>query len=235
MDSASQPLLPTESAASESASAVPHLIPNGPQPQPFCARCTAELKIHEGVRLGDPKKSNLRLICIFVAMFISFLMFIFSIVSMSSAGQFHSSSTFLLCLRRSGQILSHWKGILMLFVNLLYMGRRRYLLGRTSIQIYILCALAGSWLIFMIAMLAKNHNACTGWGPTGVSCGMFTTTHVLSWFLIATLCAAVYATYLRAVALHGTNLVAVEAPPPLVEAWRLSNIDDAVEMGGIVI
>lgn len=87
------------------------------------------------------------------------------------------------------------------------MGRRRdsgHKLSRSIVQIQLLCALACSWisthilstldthsprrrlcLVFMIAMLTQNRSACE-WRSGPATCGLFTTVHVLSWFLIVT-------------------------------------------------
>lgn len=88
------------------------------------------------------------------------------------------------------------------------MGRRqesRPMLGRIIVQIRALCALACSWistqtpsihpaltyrvtaytLVFMVAMATQNGMACEAWSwASDATCGLFTTVHVLSWFLI---------------------------------------------------
>jgi len=220
MDPASQPLLvdATVSGSAAAAAAADHSSAGQSQPQHFCARCSSELGLHHH---DDPKRKDLRKIRIFVAIILSILMFAFSVVEMATAWQFHSPSILML-------FVALWLVVTVVLLGiLLYMGHRRHILGRTSIQIYILCGLACSWIIFMVAMMTQNLNAC-GWssGISGLTCDMFTLVHLLSWVLIITLSSAAYVTYRRAVAIHGTALVAVQAPSPLIEAWRLSDIAD---------
>jgi len=50
--------------------------------------------------------------------------------------------------------------------------------------------------------------------------GLFTTAHALAWFLIITLFGAAFATYRRAVNIHG----ALVPNPAMISAWRLSDI-----------
>ncbi|KAJ7117476.1 hypothetical protein C8R44DRAFT_790804 [Mycena epipterygia] len=111
-----------------------------------------------------------------------------------------------------------------LLAILLFMGRRQEsspMLGRTIVQIRALCALACSWIIFMVAMATQNGMACERWSwAADATCGLFTTVHVLSWFLIFVLFAAAYATYSRAVTIHGVQVMV------LVPAWQLANIAD---------
>ncbi|KAJ7157510.1 hypothetical protein C8R43DRAFT_996695 [Mycena crocata] len=106
------------------------------------------------------------------------------------------------------------------------MGRRRNTsrkLGRTVVQIRLICALGFSWIIFIIAMLGLNKMAC-GW--SGATCILFTMDHVLAWFLSTALFSAAWATYRRAVTIHGTNMVPIPTPRPFTAAWRLSDIAD---------
>ncbi|KAJ7792415.1 hypothetical protein B0H14DRAFT_2931411 [Mycena olivaceomarginata] len=115
---------------------------------------------------------------------------------------------------------------------LLWLGRRCYShhrLGRTVTQIHVLCALAVSWLFLMagIITLNTNTNSMCGWHWYNRSdCRrLFYAAHAFSWILIITLFSAAYATYRRAVAVHGTELVR-PPPPPMVPAWRLSGVAD---------
>jgi len=200
-------------------------VPDVDGTQHFCARCSSELELQHGYT-DSKKKSNLRAKLIFVAIVLSFMIFAFAVAEMATAGYFDSPTILQL-------FVALWTGVTITILSfLLYMGCRRpspdqsrHPLGRTPIQIYILCALAVTWIIFMIAMMTQNPVVCARWyGP--VPCGMFTTAHVLSWFLIIALFWAAYATYRRAVAIHGTSSVVIQTPPPLVEAWRLSDVAD---------
>ncbi|KAJ7912849.1 hypothetical protein B0H13DRAFT_2659873 [Mycena leptocephala] len=111
----------------------------------------------------------------------------------------------------------------------LCMGRRRHShrkLGRAVTQIRVLCALAFSWILLMFGMITQNvsDSVCGRW--YGDTCGLFTSAHVLSWILILTLLLAAYATYRRAVTIHGVVMVPLPAPPPMVPAWHLSGVTD---------
>ncbi|KAJ7509728.1 hypothetical protein B0H11DRAFT_2270110 [Mycena galericulata] len=199
-------------------------------PHHFCARCSEELALYRGIP-GPPKISNRRRILILVAILLSILMFAFAVVVMSTPRRFGSPIVLQL-------FVAHWAVITIVFLGvLLYMGRRRetpHPMALTSVQIYVLIGLACSWIVFIIAMLTQNGTACHTWKYSHLTCGFFTTVHVLSWFLAIILFLAAYATYRRAVTIHGTALVTVPAPPPpKVEAWRLSNIGD--EEGAIKI
>ncbi|KAJ7266947.1 hypothetical protein B0H12DRAFT_140932 [Mycena haematopus] len=124
---------------------------------------------------------------------------------------------------------------------LLYVGRRHshHRLGRTLTQIRVLCALGVSWLLVLHALTTTqtspnichrywNHNR-----DTNRACrGLFTAAHVFAWVLTITLFSAAYATYRRAVAIHGTAVVPVPEPV-VVPAWRLSGVGE--NEGGIKI
>ncbi|KAF8190311.1 hypothetical protein K438DRAFT_1971187 [Mycena galopus ATCC 62051] len=127
---------------------------------------------------------------------------------------------------------------LAVLIVLLCMGRRRYSqhkLGRTVIQIRVLCALGVSWLLLMAGIITLNTNTDAMCGTrrsyyyrnyTRDDCRrLFYAAHAFSWVLTVTLFSAAYATYHRAVALHGTALV-VPPLPPMVPAWRLSTVGD---------
>ncbi|KAJ6616854.1 hypothetical protein B0H10DRAFT_2035970 [Mycena sp. CBHHK59/15] len=81
-------------------------------------------------------------------------------------------------------------------------------------------------VVLVIAMVTQNTAACHHWGTSHAFCGLYTTSHVLSWFLAITLFGAAYAVYRRAVIIHGAALVPRPGPPPLVAAWRLSDVAD---------
>ncbi|KAJ6456062.1 hypothetical protein C8R45DRAFT_1034802 [Mycena sanguinolenta] len=114
---------------------------------------------------------------------------------------------------------------------LLYAGRRPGAkLGSTAIQIHVLCALAFAWILLLVAMVAQNVDECAWhvygmrWGyrsTTTASCALITSADVITWFLVITLFAAAYATYRRAVMLHGTSTTTVP-----VATWRLANAGD---------
>ncbi|KAJ6560681.1 hypothetical protein B0H10DRAFT_2118966 [Mycena sp. CBHHK59/15] len=84
-------------------------------------------------------------------------------------------------------------------------------------------------VVLVIAMVTQNTAACHHWGTSHAFCGLYTTSHVLSWFLAITLFGAAYAVYRRAVTIHGAALVPRPGPPPLVAAWRLSDVRTAKE------
>jgi len=199
--------------------------------QHLCARCSSELEPQQPGYDFNLKINNLRFILVIVAIVLCVLMFIFSVAEMSTAWRFRSPSILQI-------FVAIWTDVtITVLALLLHNGRRRKSpgkLGRTSVQVHVLCMLAGTWVVFMIAMLSQNPSACQ-WRSGGLTCGLFTTVHVLSWFLIFTLFGAAYATYRRAVTIHGAHLVAIPAPPPLIPAWRLSEIADGPEEGAVKI
>ncbi|KAJ7117489.1 hypothetical protein C8R44DRAFT_854368 [Mycena epipterygia] len=156
-------------------------------------------------------------------------MFAFSVAEMSTGWRFLSPSIL-------QTFVALWTDVTVIVLAvLLYMGRHREprpKLGHAIVQIRVLCALACSWIIFLVAMISQNGIAC-GWGFSHATCGLFTTVHVLSWFLLFVLFAAAYATYHRAVTIHGTVMVPLPAPPPMIPAWYLASVADGerVERG----
>ncbi|KAJ6588821.1 hypothetical protein B0H19DRAFT_1057937 [Mycena capillaripes] len=113
---------------------------------------------------------------------------------------------------------------------LLHMGRRRNFhrkLGRTVTQIRVLCALAISWILLLVGMIAMNSSPsiCGRWWNAD-SCALYSSAHGLAWVLVVVLFAAAYATYRRAVAMHGTVMMPIPVTP-VVSAWRLSSIADS--------
>ncbi|KAJ7699041.1 hypothetical protein B0H17DRAFT_1049975 [Mycena rosella] len=194
-------------------------VDNG-QLQHYCARCSSQLESHQDNKESQPW--TMRHSLIIVAIILSSVIFIFSVVEMSTGRVFRGPSILQI-------FVVIWTDMTITFLALLlYMGRRRQAgrrkLGRTVAQVRVLCALASSWTIFMTIMMALNPRAC-GWYSNDVVCGLFTTIHVFTWFLIITLFWAAYATYRRAVTIHGTNMVPLPTTP-MVSAWRLSNIAD---------
>ncbi|KAJ6517798.1 hypothetical protein DFH09DRAFT_233093 [Mycena vulgaris] len=212
MDSDTEPLIKVDASEGENASRSP--------PQHFCARCSSELESHQDHK--EPKPWTPRHILIIVAMVLSTLMFTFSVAEMATAYRFESPSILQV-------FVALWTDVTMSFLGLLlYMGLRhesRRKLGRTDVQIKAMSALAFSWIIFMLPMMAENPEACHGWRTTSETCGLFTTVHTLAWFLIIVLFGAAYATYRRAITIHGNRMVPL--PAPLVPAWRLSDIADS--------
>ncbi|KAJ6530048.1 hypothetical protein DFH09DRAFT_1327009 [Mycena vulgaris] len=213
MDSDTEPLIKVDASEAENASRS--------SPQHFCARCSSELESHQDHKESKPWTP--RHILIIVAMVLSTLIFTFSVAEMATAHRFESPSILQV-------FVALWTDVTVTFLGLLlYMGRRRESrrkLGRTDVQIKVMSALAFSWIIFMVAMMTQNREACHHnlWRPTSETCGFFTTVHILSWFLIIVLFGAAYATYRRAITIHGNRMVPL--PAPLVPAWRLSDIAD---------
>ncbi|KAJ7464528.1 hypothetical protein FB451DRAFT_1263746 [Mycena latifolia] len=217
-DSEAQPLL-VDADVADNAGRSP--------PQHFCARCSSELQVHQDHK--ETKPWTLRHILIIVAMILSCIIFILAIAEMSTAKWFESPSILQI-------FVTLWTDVTMTLLGLLlYFGRRSQVhrkWGRTAVQIKVLCVLGVSWIIFVIAMITQNTSACQRrrWRDATVTCGLFTTVHVFSWFLVITLFSAAYATYRKAVVTHGTNMVPLPNPP-MVAAWRLSNIAD---VGGAI-
>ncbi|KAJ7117474.1 hypothetical protein C8R44DRAFT_790795 [Mycena epipterygia] len=197
------------------------------QPHHFCAHCSSHLESQDYRRFNSwTHRHSL----ITAAIVLCCIMFALSVAEMCTVRRFTSPSVLQV-------FVSLWLYVTVsLLAVLLFMGRRQEsspMLGRTIVQIRVLCALACSWIIFMIAMATQNGTACerysafSRWGwASDATCGLFTTVHVLSWFLFLILFAAAYATYRRAVTIHGAVLVPVPAPTPLVPAWQLANIAD---------
>ncbi|KAJ7763590.1 hypothetical protein DFH07DRAFT_812541 [Mycena maculata] len=217
MDSETQPLLSDVAEAG-----LDHAHPEaGPsQSQHICARCSSELEWDKGNK--ESKANIIRRILICAAIVFSVTIFALAVAEMSTDRRFRSPSILQL-------FVALWADVtITMLIILVYMGRRRdrhHKLGRTSVQIHVLCALAFSWIVFMLAMTAENSSACE-WGTSKTSCKLFTAVRALSWSLIVILFSAAYATYRRAVIMHGTNMVIISAPPPQVAAWRLSYITD---------
>ncbi|KAJ7455759.1 hypothetical protein FB451DRAFT_1564795 [Mycena latifolia] len=122
-----------------------------------------------------------------------------------------------------------WTDLTFTFLALLlYTASRREpseSLSRPAAQIFVLSGLGFSWIVFILAMLTQTLRACAG---DLVACSLFTTIHLLSWFLMITLFSAAYATYrMAADDSHGASMVLPTAGPHFVEAWRLSNNADS--------
>ncbi|KAJ6488053.1 hypothetical protein C8R45DRAFT_264759 [Mycena sanguinolenta] len=118
-------------------------------------------------------------------------------------------------------------------IVLLCVGSSRYSgykLGRTVTQIHVLCALGVSWLLLMAGIITMNANPNSMCGRyyRGDCRKLFYAAHAFSWILTITLFSAAYATYRRAVAIHGATMT-IPPPPPMVPAWRLSSVADNEE------
>ncbi|KAF8216993.1 hypothetical protein K438DRAFT_1953871 [Mycena galopus ATCC 62051] len=206
MDSESQPLLadteanlgnPGDSAAG-----------SFPQPEHVCARCSAEMRSCD----SKEAKINWRLFLILMAIFLSCSVFSLVVTQMAEA----ANANFV------GISVAIWTDVTIAVLTLLlYFGRRPgHKLGLTYVQVRVLCALGLSWIFLIVGMVGTNHSLCR-WAS--VSCGLFTSGHVLTWFLVITLFAAAYATYRQALTIHGTGTTIVPVP---VAAWRLANVGD---------
>jgi len=233
MDSENAPLLLNDEAAevhiphanqsNAGRSQVPHL----------CSRCSNELDTHS-------YKITLRHILLFVA--IVFCVTIFSLlVGHMAVGKRPTVVSVFVAI---------WTHVtLAVLVLLLCFGRRRHAhrkLGRTVTQIRVLCALAVSWLFLMGGMIALNTdpdsmcgwwNRGGWWNDRGDCRKLFSAAHAFCWILIVTLFSAAYATYRRAVTMHGTAMV-LPPPPPMVPAWQLSGVADtegAISEGALKI
>ncbi|KAJ6620652.1 hypothetical protein B0H10DRAFT_2021286 [Mycena sp. CBHHK59/15] len=189
--------------------------------QHFCSRCSGELE-----HRPDYSESTMthRHKLIHVAIFLAIIIFVLGVGAMFSGSEFRDSSLIELC-------ATIWSDVtIATLAILLHTGRFNgwcpKLLGRTTAQIYVLCGLGISWIVLIIPMVARNKEACYDRHTTNAFCGLYTTSHVLSWFLFITLFVAAYAAYRRAVTIHGTAPVPVPRPPRLVPAWRLSDVAD---------
>ncbi|KAK7039513.1 hypothetical protein R3P38DRAFT_3181263 [Favolaschia claudopus] len=187
------------------------------QQEHLCHRCAA----------NDSGKLTLRLFLTCVAMFWCMIIFALDIGHMS-IGRPTFVSVF----------VAIWADVtLSLLIILLYFGRRRYAdhpLNRTVTQIKVLGALAISWLLLMAPIINTNVQTEDGerlWSYNHDCTRLFTAAHAFAWVLIVTLLLAAYATYRRAVKLHGTDEVA-PPPPAKVSAWRLSGVADTQGLMG---
>ncbi|KAF8190315.1 hypothetical protein K438DRAFT_921799 [Mycena galopus ATCC 62051] len=184
----------------------------------LCSSCSGKM---------DPQKTTLRHVLIFAAFLWCIMIFSLLVAHMVIGERPNVITVF----------VAIWTHVtLAVLIVLLLMGRRRYShhkLGRTVTQIRVLCALGSSWLLLLAGVVTLHPNSDAMCYPGGGyynyrhgDCRrLFKTAHGFSWILTVTLFSAAYATYHRAVALHGTALV-VPPPPPMVPAWRLSTVAD---------
>ncbi|KAJ7185535.1 hypothetical protein C8R46DRAFT_381609 [Mycena filopes] len=215
MDSDTQPLLADHDDV-EANLVHEHDSKAGPshQHEHLCTRCSAELNSNR-----TPSKWTPRHILLLVAIFLSCLIFSLFVAQMAVNERAGVHRVFVVI----------WTDVTAtLLILLLYFGGRRHShrkLNRTAVQIRVLCVLGLSWLALMAGIISDNvdRRAC-GWSD---SCGLFTAAHVFSWLLIVVLFSAAYATYRRAVTIHGSALVPIPRAPPMAPAWRLSSIADS--------
>ncbi|KAJ7666268.1 hypothetical protein DFH06DRAFT_1386413 [Mycena polygramma] len=185
----------------------------------LCTRCSCELNSKTSPK-SSSCQTNSRLILFCVAILFSVIIFALLVAQMAVA----SVSVI-------GIFVVIWTDVtITTLAVLLHMGRRRNAhrkLGRTVTQIRLLSALGVSWLLLMVGMIVQNphRSVCGGRWYDIDSCGLFTSAHVFSWLLIVTLFSAAFATYRKAVATHGTDMVPLPSPP-LIPAWRLSTVAD---------
>ncbi|KAF7344562.1 hypothetical protein MSAN_01938200 [Mycena sanguinolenta] len=178
--------------------------------QHLCSRCSNEL---------DSYKTTLRHVLLYAALLWCILVFSLLVGHMAVGERPNVITVF----------VAIWTHVtLVVLIVLLCVGRARYAhhkLGRTVTQIRVLCALGVSWLLLMagIITLNVNPNSMCGWYNRGDCRKLFYAAHAFSWILVVTLFSAAYATYRRAVAIHGTTMT-IPPPPPMVPAWRLSNV-----------
>ncbi|KAJ7066200.1 hypothetical protein C8F01DRAFT_696228 [Mycena amicta] len=204
-DSESQPLLGDLEAQIGTGNA------EAERPVHVCARCASEIRAehpNDGVRV--PARTAL----IWIASVFSTTLFILSIVVMALSYRFYAGELFVCLWAFTTQTV--------LFA-LLYAGwprRRRPLpkLSKATAQIKVLCLLAFSWMPLATGAIVESHQACT-WGYL---CGAFVWVDLLIWFLMIVLFGAAFATYRRAVKIHGKELV---QNPNKIPAWRLSEVN----------
>ncbi|KAJ7699030.1 hypothetical protein B0H17DRAFT_1049956 [Mycena rosella] len=132
MGSDSQPLLVDAPPSTD--------VDNG-QLQHYCACCSSQLESHQDNKESQPW--TMRHSLIIVAIILSSVIFIFSVVEMSTARIFRGPSILQI-------FVVIWTDMTITYLALLlYMGRRRQAgrrkLGRTVAQVRVMCALASSW------------------------------------------------------------------------------------------
>ncbi|KAJ6456072.1 hypothetical protein C8R45DRAFT_580712 [Mycena sanguinolenta] len=232
MDSETQPLL-TDTEANDNIGHSEHSHPTpSPQAEHLCARCSAQRE----PRNDKGGKITWRLVLLLLAIFFSVTMFNLVVAHMAVAG---SASVV-------GVIVTLWTTSTIVVLGLLlYAGRRPgHKLGRTAVQVYVLCALALTWIctqkqlpwnlphlrvvwppVLIVGVITQNVQECTWtrWGIHRASCALITSADVLTWFLVTTLFAAAYATYRRALAMHGKGTTTVSVPVP---TWCLASVGD---------
>ncbi|KAJ7314370.1 hypothetical protein DFH08DRAFT_895285 [Mycena albidolilacea] len=188
------------------------------QTEHLCARCSDHLDSSRDYT-SELLKFTWRLILILTAIFLASTVFSLLVAQMTEGGP-SVISIFVVI----------WTQVTIAVLGLLlYFGRRpQHKLGRIGVQVHILCVLALSWIPLIVGLLATNSRVCW-WG--GATCGLFTSAHVFVWFLVIVLFGAAYATYRRAVKMHGSALVPLPSPP-MVPAWRIASLGGE---GGIKI
>ncbi|KAJ7359208.1 hypothetical protein DFH08DRAFT_845407 [Mycena albidolilacea] len=199
------------------------------QAQHLCSRCENELD-------SQSFKTTPRHLLIFAAILFCIIIFSLFVGHMAvepTAMYFRNGRAFYVPAEKRANVITVFaaiwtQGTLGVLLLLLCMGRRRHShhkLSRTVTQIRVLCALAVSWLFLMAGIVTLHTSTGSRCGWNGDCQRLFFAAHAFSWILIVTLFSAAYATYRRAVTVHGTELVR-PPPPPMVPAWRLSGVAD---------
>ncbi|KAF7344574.1 hypothetical protein MSAN_01939500 [Mycena sanguinolenta] len=191
--------------------------PSGSQTH-LCSRCMREVESAVHVH-RKPFEITVRVILMSVACLLCILIFAL-VVGHLAVGEKPNAITVFLTI---------WTDVTLAIVCiLLYMGHRHpeHKLGRTVTQIRVLCALGVSWIFLLLAMMGLQFTRdaiCHGyWNDAGCR-GLFIAAHVFSWLLMFTLFAAAYATYRKAVTIHGATMVPLPETV-MVPAWRLSGV-----------
>ncbi|KAJ7289183.1 hypothetical protein C8J57DRAFT_1276941 [Mycena rebaudengoi] len=201
-----------------------------PQHAHICTRCSAELREPTFTDV-EASRWTPRHKLIYLAIIISILIFIFEVVEMlvtpGNPGWTHLGVPLIAAL------LCDVTYAVLFF--LLKFGRRRgsnRWLARTTTQIGVFSALGLAWEMMAVAMLVLNKEAC-GQDPwrrysknKEAACGLYTTSHVFAWILCIILYTAAWMVYSRAVSLHGKAKVPRPGPPPVIAAWRLTDVAD---------
>ncbi|KAF7308244.1 hypothetical protein HMN09_00672300 [Mycena chlorophos] len=189
-------------------------------PVHVCARCASEIR--GGVAFEDPHRRHHRITArgLLLASSIIFcvVLFVLSIVNMATGYDFFVGELFV-CL---------WAFFTEFVVaTLIYAGWRRRKVGKfmlklskNTTQIAVLCLLALSWIPITTGTIIEANRACSwGWYR---ECTLFVLVDIFVWFLMIALSGAAFATYRRAVKMHGRELV---DNPNKIPAWRLSEVN----------
>ncbi|KAJ7289184.1 hypothetical protein C8J57DRAFT_1276943 [Mycena rebaudengoi] len=161
------------------------------------------------------------------AIFISTCIALLEVSDLAIAPEFGTSSTLPL-------VVVVWStvtiAVLAVLVHVSRLSGSDRMLGRTTTHIFALGGLGVSWQSLVVAMpFHTNKEACSfdsagrSYNNKVANCALFTTSHVLAWFLWITLFSAAFAIYRRAVSIHGKAMV---PRPGVVAAWRLSDISE---------
>ncbi|CAK5276935.1 unnamed protein product [Mycena citricolor] len=130
-----------------------------------------------------------------------------------------------------------------LLVLLLFRPRRPTLFTPTITQIQILTSLAIVWIVLLMLTHAGKIATCRGnagvlegvfelaveeldleLGQRMSTCALYRAEHWVMFVVPTSLLLGAFATYRRAVRVHGKGLVPLPVKTPMVEAWRVSSI-----------